>query len=393
MKYILINDLFTAGGSEVQSIRELNYFFKKGHDVLYITFDPNLKYHESKQKGHINLTKGYTELNRYICNKTIFKELVKIIDEFNPDFIHLNNTYLYAPTVYKAVKDYFCIQTIRDYSYVCVKSTCILSDGSICKGIKNEKCIKRCLPYNPKDLVIFIARYIALKNNKKLREKAINKFLCPSQKLTDYCNEHGFDTDCVNNPFDFNVVKDFKKRNSNKKIYLYYGVVTEKKGILKLIEAFKIFSRDKEDVELHIVGKLKDLTIDKLRCDDKIKYLNFMPYNEIIKKLQTVYSVVVPSLWIENYPNTVLEGFATDCIVLGSDRGGIPEQVNDSNRIFDVMNLEDILRVLNYSYSLKEREIEEILKKQHNYLNEHNRLDVYYNKILLEIQEVKNSDS
>lgn len=383
MKYILINDLYFAGGTEVQSKREFEYFTNKGHEVLYITFDPKLEYHQSKQKNHINLSKGEVLKDRFICNRKTYMELKKIITEFNPDFIHLNNTYLSAPAIYKAVKKYFCIQTIRDYAYVCPKSTCIHKDYSICNGMQCKKCLKKCIPHKPKELLKFVAKYIALKQNKKLQKESINLFLSPSQKLTDYCNNHGYNTKCVNNPFDFSIVNNFEKENNiEKKIYLYYGMVAEIKGVIKLIEAFKKFDIDKDDVELHIVGRLKDISLKDLKCDEKIKYYEPLPYDEMIKKLQTVYSVVVPSLWIENYPNTVLEGFATNCIVLASDRGGMVEQIEDDNCIFDIMNVEDVIESLNYSYKLDDEEREKILHRQQNYLKQHNQQEDYYRKII-----------
>ena len=389
-RIIIINDLYVAGGTEVQSQRELANFTNNGHEALYITFDSKLKYHESKMKNHINLAKKSNLLNRYICNIKIYKELKKIIEDFKPDFIHLNNTYLYAPTVYKAVKKYYCIQTLRDYAYVCPKSTCVMKDCSICNGMKYKNCIKECLSYKPKEFVKFFAKYIALKHNKEMQLKSVNQFLSPSQKLTDYCNDHGYNTICLNNPFDFNIINNFeKKEENNKKIYLYYGMVARIKGIMQLIEAFKKFSKEKEDVELHIVGRLKELTIQDLDCDNKIKYFKPLSYDKIMEKLQSVYSVVVPSLWMENYPNTVLEGFATKCIVLGSNRGGMIEQINDNNRIFDVMNIDNVIQVLNYSYNLSEKEKKNIYEKQQKYLEEHNTLEDYYNKILLIVQKGK----
>lgn len=392
-KYILINDLYVAGGTEVQSKREIDYFSKLGHKSLYITFDPKLKYHESKHKNHINLAKKKRFTDRFIYNKKIYNELRKIIIDFNPDLIHLNNTYLLGPTIYKAVEGFYCIQTIRDYAYVCPKSTCIFKDYSICQGMKYENCISNCMPYKPKEFFKFLAKYIALKQNKKFQKKSVNLFLSPSQRLTDCCNNHEYNTRCVNNPIDFNIVNEFKKIDNNpKKIYLYYGMVAEIKGVTKLIEAFKKFATDKEDVELHIVGRLKEMTIKDLKCDEKVKYFEPLPYNKMLEKLQTVYTIIVPSLWIENYPNTVLEGFATDCVVLASNRGGMTEQIEDKNCIFDVMNPEDIIKSLDYSYYLDEKSKDNILRQQHKYLETHNKQEKYYNKILKIVEEGETND-
>lgn len=395
MKYLLINDMYVAGGTEVQSKREMEYFSSVGIEVKYITLDPNFAYHESKQKNHLNIARYKNSLlrimDRYLLDKQTFLEIKQIIAEFDPDFIHLNNIYLSAPAVYEAVKDHYCFQTIRDFSIVCVKSTCILPDCSVCTGSKDGHCFRKCFPKTLKDFVIFVGRYIALSRNAKLKKKAINQFVCPSQSLTDYCISHGYPTICVNNPFDFTVIKEFQKSHpdNGKLIFIYYGVISEKKGVLRLIDAFNEFAKNLTDVELHIVGKLDGLSEARLLCGDKIKYFGFMPFAQIIKKLEEVYAVIVPSVWIENYPNTVLEGFATDCVVIGSNRGGIPEQIGDQKCLFDVMDQDDIIRRLNYVYGLSEEERIHIYDRQKAYLKSHNRQEDYFSRILKIVEKGK----
>lgn len=389
MKFIIINDYYTAGGCEVQSKRELELFSQKGHIVKYITIDPKLKYHESCQPNHLNLAYHWSQKERFICNKRLCNEIKSIIKDFSPDFIHLENIYLSAPAVYQAIKGNFCLQTIRDFSIVCVKSTCIKKDCSICSGINFENCIRNCMPLKIKDFIIFWGRYIALKLNNHYRKLSVNKFISPSKCLTYYCNNHGYNTICINNPFDNAILKNFKKiyAPSQKKIFLYYGVVSERKGVLRIIEAFHIFLSKGNNAELHIIGKLDRIREKDLNCSESIKYFSFMPYPEIIKKLQSVYSVIVPSIWLENYPNTVLEGFATECIVLGSNRGGIPEQIETQECIFDVLNTKDIVRALEFAFSLNDEERFLILEKQKDYLRKHNTQDVYYRKVINILKE------
>jgi glycosyltransferase involved in cell wall biosynthesis len=108
-----------------------------------------------------------------------------------------------------------------------------------------------------------------------------------------------------------------------------------------ILDAFIKFSADKP-VELHIVGKIENKSLEKLLLryleNDKTSYIGTMSYAQIVEKLQSVHTVVIPSLWIENYPNTALEGLITECIAIGSDRGGTKELIANDDFVFDVLN-------------------------------------------------------
>jgi len=204
----------------------------------------------------------------------------------------------------------------------------------------------------------------------------------------------GFDVVCINNPFDFSKLEGFNKRvDYNKKKYMYYGVIDDNKGVYQLIDAFNEFSKDK-DVELIIAGKADEEHTKKLQSylgNEKIKYLGFLSYDDSLKQLEEVYCVVVPSLWMENYPNTVLESLSTGTLVLGSDRGGIPDMLKDNKGIiFDVLNKESIINALNKSYNMDKTEYEEITERAKKFSISNNTIERYYENIMGLFEEVIN---
>ena len=64
--------------------------------------------------------------------------------------------------------------------------------------------------------------------------------------------------------------------------------------------------------------------------DDNI----FEAQKELLKKLQDYDLAVVPSIWMETGPLTILEAFAAGLPVAGSNLGGIRELLNDQAGTF-----------------------------------------------------------
>ncbi len=386
MNVLLINNFWLGGGSEVQSKRELKMWKDNNHKVLYLTFDHD--FDESFEEEHINLkinksifAKGF---NYFFINPFIKKKIKKILNEFKPDLIRVNNISICFLSVYSAVKKYKIIQTIRDYAYVCPFATCIHNDYSICKGFKFDKCRKKCINNLSGKL-----KLIKLKKLYKVSRKYVSKFLCPSEALTKTAVLNGYNCDCVNNPFDFSLIqKEFVLKNE--KDFLYYGKIDSKKGVFNLISAFEIFHKKHKDSKLLFMGHFNEK--DRVDFENKLcDYILYLGYFDNLKTLEVVsktYCVVVPSLWIENYPNTVLESFGKRTIVIGSNRGGIVEMVNDQQLLFDVLNIEDIVNKMEYAYNLTENEYASIVERNMEYILNKNSINSYYEKLINNYKEI-----
>jgi glycosyltransferase involved in cell wall biosynthesis len=293
---------------------------------------------------------------------------------------------------YSVVKRWKSIQTIRDFGAICPNGLCITKDYNICKGYKYGHCINNCNEQYLLSNKGILKQYLKLKCINKIRVNAINKFICPSQFLSEACTLNGIPTSSLNNSFDFSKLESFKKNDEEtKKIYLVYGLVAKHKGIKHIIEAFIKFSKDK-DVELKIIGNIavdfQEEFYEMVNNQCKITYMGVMAYDDIIKYLEKVYAVVVPSLWLENYPNTALEGLSTKCLVLGSNRGGIPELIGDQRFIFDVLNQNDIIQKLEFSYTISDSEKRKLIDDNYHRVYYNNSLNKYYERIMRVFEEV-----
>lgn len=125
---------------------------------------------------------------------------------------------------------------------------------------------------------------------------------------------------------------------------IFSGRLTQEKGIAELIEAMKIVKQDC-DMRLIVLGssfygndnntnafimKLQDKAAP---IKDHISFTGFIPYDNVSCYLLMADIVVVPSIWDDPFPTTILEAQAMGLPIITTRRGGIPEEVTEENAI------------------------------------------------------------
>ena len=389
MKIVIINEFVKMGGAEIQTFRERDLFLANGHSVTVLTFDCSFPACESKEWINIPI-KIENKAKRWVDKlwglKAVQQQIASVLSKIDPDFIHINGVFCAPLDVMECVKKYKAIQTIRDYAAVCPYGTCTNERDEECKGIANTNCFE-CGRFN----IRCFYNYLSLKALNKKRREYLDAIITPSQALAQKCWENGLYAKCINNPFDFSKIRYIGPKISvGTKKYLYYGLISENKGIKQLTSAFETFA-ERCDVELILVGKVYaqfQEQFDIIKNRKHITYLGQKEYDEIMNLYQNIYCVVVPSLWIENYPNTVLEALANKTLVIGSNRGGIPEMIQDERMVFDILDKGDIISKLEYTYTMSDEEYKETTENNYKRVFENNTPEKYYDRMMLLIKNI-----
>lgn len=389
VKVLIISTFYSAGGAEIQVKSEKKSLEKRGIKTFLLTCDPQYKTNESLERNHLNIYGKYSKIERWFCNIFInIKLLFNIkgfIGKFKPDIIHFHNIFFAFNTICLATKKYNTIQTIHDYSIICPKGEMVLPDHRICTSCNYRNCISICyqdgMYKRIKIVYLMFIRWI----QQYYRNKYISILIAPSRRLMTECRKYGYQVSLINNGIDVEAFCYFnKKLDSNKKIILYYGVIKENKGILKLLEYYS--SNDYETIELHIAGKI-DNSVDenefrKMVLTKGAVYCGYLSYEEIIKKLENVYSIIIPSIWMENYPNTALEGLISECVVCGSNRGGISEIVLETELLFDILDKDQVKDCLKYIDQMTETERKRICERQKEQFYKKNTDEIYIQNLI-----------
>lgn len=133
-------------------------------------------------------------------------------------------------------------------------------------------------------------------------------------------------------------------------ILVFSGRVSPEKGVKELIDSIKRL-RDLPDIKLLIIGSpfygeakngqeyLQEVELAAEPIKDRIRFTGFIPYKDMPNYLKISDIAVIPSLWDDPCPNTVLEAQAMGLPIITTRRGGIPEEVTENGAI--LLNTDD----------------------------------------------------
>lgn len=155
-----------------------------------------------------------------------------------------------------------------------------------------------------------------------------------SQSVADGWNElyNAQNINVIRNGIDENY---FVRTNTKKVIdILYIGRLIEIKGVQYLIEAIKILKDKGYNTKVVIGGKgpheeaLKEL-VAQSNLKDSIKFIGFIPDEELVEYYNKTKIVVLPSYSKEGVLTTLLEASSCQTCVITSDCCGMKEFVKD----------------------------------------------------------------
>ena len=111
--------------------------------------------------------------------------------------------------------------------------------------------------------------------------------------------------------------------------YLYFGRLTPEKGIRTVINAFK----QRRDIRLVILGSGElEEEIHRIIISGQLTNIKFSGSKEgaeLQSYIRNAKAAVISSEWDEPLPRTILEAYLEGTPVIGTDRGGIPEMIEE----------------------------------------------------------------
>jgi len=299
--------------------------------------DPREVYFKDQNKSLRSLTKT---AKRLFYASDVEKAVRKIVDETQPQVAYvLHYLRKLSPSLLVGLKRSGVPIVVRlsDYAMLCPQAHCLRDEitcdlcctGSLASSVK-YRCVQNSFAASALNaLATWYHRF------KKYFE-LIDKFVVTNQFMFEKMINAGFEQNKLV------LIPSFVKGtvfrpvpNYSKKDYIVYsGRIERIKGVHILIDAFQEFCKINPDrgIVLKIAGEgpidylnflQKKLTIPNNR--KKIEFLGNLDSSELSNLLSNALFSVVPSLWYENLPNTLLESFACGTPVLASDIGSLTD--------------------------------------------------------------------
>ncbi|HOX60387.1 MAG TPA: glycosyltransferase family 4 protein [Candidatus Magasanikbacteria bacterium] len=189
-----------------------------------------------------------------------------------------------------------------------------------------------------------------------------NVVISPSKFLRSFYSARGFfrksQFEMLRNPITLKAMWRGRKPDTNVFRFLYLGQVEEHKGIMTLIEAFRILSGEvSSGVELIVVGagSLEERA-RQMANSLNIKFLGYKKRDELADIFSTVDVTVVPSLCYENSPTVIFESRLSGVPIIASDIEGVAELIenDDSGWLFKAGDAVDLAVKMRTVFSLRE---------------------------------------
>lgn len=403
MKILMIDKYhYIKGGSETYLFALKDMLEKNGHEIIMFSMNSKKnfpsKYSEYFVKN-IDYKQGgikkITNALKLINSKEAYVKLCKLIEDTKPDVAHINLIYhQLTPSVIHALKKYNIpmVYISHDYKIVCPNYK--LYNNGVCRkcyGGKYINCVKtKCHKGSLVNslLVTIEAYYHRFKRSYDL----VDKIITPSNFVANELIKFGISSNKIKSLPNFLTVNhniDLSKIRK-KNTLLYYGRLSNEKGLFVLMEALRYI---KSDININIVGiGPEEKMLKTFIKDNKINNVNLLGFksgqdlhNEIAKAKCTV----LPSIWHEAFGLTVTESFALGTPVIGSKMGAIQENIEDkvNGAIFESGNSRELAEKINWIFSLDEREYRKLVENSINKSKEFD-IDKYYTKIIGVYNEV-----
>ena len=340
MKILLANKFYYRRGGDCIYMLNLEKLLKAhGHEVAVFAMDypenldtPWKKYFPKNMSKLMAFTRPFGSHEV----KSTFK---KLLDDFKPDVVHLNNVHTQLSPVMAELahqRGIKVVWTLHDYKLLCPRYDCLKNGNTICETCFNgdkKACVdNKCMKGSK--LASFIGFKEATVWNRERLEASTDVFICPSRFMADKMVQGGFSKSKMQTLCNFIDVKKCKFSSTDgpdytddvdllpkkEDYYCFIGRLSHEKGAKTLIEA-----ANQLPYKLVIIGGGPLMDELKSVAHTNIEFVGFKQWGDIKQLVGKARFSVIPSEWYENNPLSVIEAQCLGTPVLGANIGGIPE--------------------------------------------------------------------
>lgn len=344
MKYkvIIVHNTYEHRGGEDSVVDEERRLLESyGHETqLYSRNNSDIK----------NISK-IALAGRTIWSTVDFSELGKQIADFGADLVHVHNTFpLISPSIYWKATNMRVpiVQTLHNFRLLCPQAM-FLREGKIC-----EKCIGR-FPWpsvlhgcyrSSRVATGALASMVSLHRILGTWQKKIPRYIA----LNDFCRNKfiagGLPASRISVKPNF-VSPPSSCASGYRDGFLFVGRLSSEKGISTLADA----CRRMRDFNMKVAG---DGPEDELmRGITGVDILGRLDSGVIEREMLSAACLIVPSIWYENFPRTIVEAFACGLPVIASRIGALQELIvhGETGLLFEAGNSSDLLEKMEWAKS------------------------------------------
>lgn len=248
-------------------------------------------------------------------NTKLESEFEGVLADFEPDLLHTHSLVDVSTLVWRAAhrRGIPIVHTLRDYHLMC-------SNASLFKG--GRRCERRHLK----------CRAIGFMKN--FHQQAVGAVAAVGRETLQTHLDAGYFSHVPENlrrviwnpAVVAGAQAGYRKpsREGEPLSFGYLGRINVEKGVGTLLDAARRLPS--EGWQLKIAGRAND-SLDPFRQQAKGLPVDFMGFVDPVEFFEGIDVLIVPSIWAEPLPRTILEACAMDTPSLGARSGGIPDLI------------------------------------------------------------------
>lgn len=356
MKVLLVNKfLFPKGGAETYTFKLGETLTRYGHSVQYFGLDNDKNVVGNKVDAYVSdidfakgVRKNLSAPFRIIYSFEAKKKITKVLYNFEPDVVHMNNIQFHlTPSIILAVDNYRrktgkkvkIIYTAHDYQLICPSHGLFDTDIKVCEkclGGNYTHCLKtKCMKNS--FLKSFLAMLDAYFWKYNRAYDCVDTIICPSfflKNKLDLQPRFADKTVAIHNFIEPKQVLNVEKGD----YVLEFGHLSRDKGTLTLLEVAKRMPH----IKFLFAGYgAAETEISKVF---NAEYVGFKTGEELKELISKAKCSIYPSEWYENCPFSVIESQMYGTPVVCSRMGGIPELIVEEKTglMFEAGNPDDL---------------------------------------------------
>ena len=313
-----------AGGEDAVVAAERSLLEQAGISVDQVLFD-------NPKAGDSRLSMApLRQAVAAVWSRSAARRVRDAIKASGAQIVHVHNTFLTAsPSIYEAAaaSGVPVVQTLHNYRLVCPAAT-VYRDGHPCTD-----CVGRAIPWpavahacyrgsRPQSAVV--AATLAVHRARGTYSRQVGAYIALTRFQRDLLVKGGLPADRVEVLSNF-LEPDPGVARARRQGFLFAGRLSSEKGVSTLLEAA---AQVPGQVRVAGEGPLSTLVAAAAAAGD-VEALGQLDKTGIFDQLHRAVAMVLPSVWYEGFPVSVLEAFATGTPVVASRIGSLAEMVED----------------------------------------------------------------